>query len=312
MLTSRQFNGASLLLVISLVIPSPLAKVVDQRQHVQCDHVEPTYDKETQPGVEVGSWSVFETFSTQNHTEPNPEKSIQHPACLLLKMKLIVRHGNTTLVNIPHWAQHLNDTCNLPEDLNKYDRADNTSTPQAVHLTWNDDGTDNYTDSALTLGFSSGPQQGQHYEQWYWMSRLELETPTVSLKLRDMKVFPTPKLFAYTCKGKKMSFEVTAKVDGQEEKVFLVFQHLEIEAFRKNRFYTSVTHLKWDCQVGWPYKNIALIVNGIIILVVLVSAAFIYLRCRQWENRQRAQEQETRALLPPPIIDESLISFDII
>jgi len=308
------------LLVVCLVIPAPLAQMVDQRQHIQCDHIQPIYDKETLPGVVVGFWSVFDTFSThKTHSQPNPNLVIEHPACLLLKMKLIVRLGNTILVDVPETAQSQNDTCYQPkeEHLNKYKRADYTYTPQQVHLTWSDDDVDIYADSSLTLVFSSGPrpQQGdQHYDQWYWMSRFELQTPTVTIKLRDMKVFPTPMLFAYACKGKEITFEVMAKVNGQKEKVFLSFHHLEIEAFRENRYYTSMTHLKWDCHVGWPYNKLPLIVNGIIILIVLLAACYIYLRCRKSKNL--GTQDEKKSLLTNiskfdiPNLDMSITSFD--
>merc|ERR1712111_289996 len=334
------------LLLICMVIPAPLAQMVDQRQHVQCDDIQPIYDKETLPGAVVGFWSVFHTSSThKTHSEPNPNLVIEHPACLLVKMKLIVRLGNTTLVDVPETAQSQNDTCYLPkeEHLNKYDRADYTYTPQLVQLTWSDDDMDIYADSSLTLVFSSGPQQGigtkgpkirsrrstsyskshvfsalgqgdQRYDQWYWMSRFELQTPTVTIKLKDMKVFPTPMLFAYACKGKEITFEVMAKVNGQEEKVFLSFHHLEIEAFRENRYYTSMTHLKWDCHVGWPYNKLPLIVNGIIILIVLLAACYIYIRCRKSKNR--GTKDEKKSLLPNiskfdiPNMDMSITSFD--
>jgi len=46
------------------------------------------------------------------------------------------------------------------------------------------------------------------------MSRFKLQTPTVTIKLRDMKVFSLSMLFAYACKGKEMTLEVMTKVNG--------------------------------------------------------------------------------------------------
>jgi len=279
------------LLVIWLVIPIPasFAQMVTQAQDVQL-----LYNEETLPGVESGFWSVFDTYSTHEDAEPDPKLVIEHPACILLKTKLIVRLDNTTIVELPENAMSHNDTCYLPEEvhIDEYDGEETTYPTQSVHLTWSEDNVDNVTDSSLTAVFSSGPRQGNQscdsfcdsYDTWYWMSRFQLKTPTVTIKLTDMDVFQTPMLFAFACKGKELTFEVVGKVNGQQETLFLSFHHLEIEAFRKDRYYTSMTHLKWDCQVGWPYKNLAYIVNAIIIVVVLVSTVYTYFLCLKSKN----------------------------
>jgi len=276
------------LLVIWLVIPTTgLAQMVNQTAEDQA-----IYTPETLPGAEVGFWSIFDTYSTHEHSEPDPKLVIEHPACVLIKMKLLVKLDNTTLVDLPETATSHNNTCNLPEvvHFNEHDGEEHTYPTQSVHLTWSDDDVDNYTDSSLTAVFSSGPRQGNQsygYDKWYWMSRFQLKTPIVTIKLRDIEVFQTPMLYAYACKGKEITFEVVAKVNGQKEKVFLSFHHLEIEAFRKDRYYTSMTHLKWDCQVGWPYKTLAYIVNAINIAVVLISACYTYFRCNQTTKRSK-------------------------
>lgn len=276
------------LLVIWLVLPGRLAGPLGIQAALspsQKHLVTTIYDEEVIPKREVGFWSVYDTFATHKVSDETDTNTL-HPACLLLKMKLVVRLGNTTLVDVPSSAESQNDTCHLSEEqhFNSEDRVDYTDTPQSIHLTWNDDVDSNVT-SSLTLVMSTGPQEGnQEYDQWYWMSRFVLRTPSVIIKLKGLKVFPTPLLFAYTCKGQELTFEAAAKVEGEDKTVFISFHHFEIEAFRENRFYTSLTHLKWDCHVGWPYYHVPIIINIVISILVIVSAADIYRRCRKYNN----------------------------
>merc|ERR1719295_59677 len=124
--------------------------------------------------------------------------------------------GNTTLVDVPASAESQNDTCYLAKEqhYNNEDRADYTDTPQSIQLTWNDDL--NVVTSSLTLVMSTGPKKGNpDYDQWYWLSRFVLRTPSVTLKLKGLKVFATPMLFAFSCKGQALTFEAVAKVNGE-------------------------------------------------------------------------------------------------
>lgn len=261
---------------------------------------EVVYADETLPGDDVGFWPVFDTFSSRI-ADANKEKTDQdHPSCLLLKMKVVVTMGNETIVDVPRTAKISNDTCFLPEEdhYNEEYYVDYTFTPQSAHLTW-PEGEDGFTDSSLVMTFISGPfgQGNQGYEEWFWMSGLKVETPTVKLNLKNTRAFAAPLLFAFHCKGQTLSFKAKAMVKankedvkGQKEDVVVTFHHLEVEPFRKNRYYESMTHLKWDCHRGWPYSFVPIILMLVVVSMAILTVTGMCLRWRKWKRDNSSQE----------------------
>jgi len=80
---------------------------------------------------------------------------------------------------------------------------------------------------------------------------------------RNLKTMVVPKLFAYVC-DIPMNISMNIAIyredeNGTSTKVTetrgqLTLHDIKIELFREKRFYEDITHLKYRCNVGWPYQ----------------------------------------------------------
>jgi len=188
-------------------------------------------------------------------------------------------------------------------------------------------------DSHLTMTFRMGSDAEPRVpysedEVWIWTSRLEFETPDWRVRLDMDKLFESPRLFSFTCKGKSVSLPAVAQrlrpattpendtamnsssiVSSSEvafdsvgrssdaifQNVTLVFHHLEVEAFRNHRYYAEFTHMKWDCQRGWPYSHVPALVNLAMSVFTVIVAGHFAMRHRSWKLEQLRNEVEAAA-----------------
>ena len=80
---------------------------------------------------------------------------------------------------------------------------------------------------------------------------------------RYLNYMNVPRLFAYVCpRPFNISMDVKMKEISENEnatsrtisaKAILYLNDLRIEVFREKRFYEDITHLKYFCDLGWPY-----------------------------------------------------------
>jgi len=252
---------------------------------------EVVYGDEVSASDDVGFWVVYDTSASRLSDENKAKTDQDHPSCLLLKMKVVVSQGNDTIVDVPMTAQISNDTCYLPEEDHHNDEGyvDYTFTPQSAQLSWIDS---NGSSSSLVMTFKSGPpsQDNQGYEDWFWLSKLSIRTQIVKLDIRDMHAFAAPLLFAFRCKSQTMSLSSIAEVKGKPENVTVTFHHLEVEPFRENRYYESLTHLKWDCHNGWPYSFVPGVLLSVVMVLAIVMITDMYLSHRRWRRNNSSQE----------------------
>jgi len=263
--------------------------------------VAPTLDyvEETLASDDVGFWPVYDTDAFPTADANKTKANQDHPSCLLLKMKVVVYLGNTTIVDVPRTAKISNDTCLLPEEdhINDENYVDYTFTPQSAQLSWpGQDG----TNSSLVMTFKSGPfgQGNQGYNEWFWLSALSLKTPSVTLTVKKVRGLAAPMLFAFRCKGKALSFKATAKVNGKKKEVVVTFHHLEVEPFRTNRYYESLTHLKWDCLNGWPYSYVPALVSLLVVIMAAVVGTGMFITYRKASAAEQEEEEGTENLVP--------------
>ena len=52
---------------------------------------------------------------------------------------------------------------------------------------------------------------------------------------------------------------------------------LQVETFRKSRFTSHFTHLKFDCTRGWPYGSLLPVVVALALLALCVGVAVAFL-----------------------------------
>ena len=82
---------------------------------------------------------------------------------------------------------------------------------------------------------------------------------------RNLNYMKVPRLFAYVCpRPFNISMdvkvkEITSGISGNttsrtiSAKALLYLNDLRMEVFREKRFYEDITHLKYFCDLGWPY-----------------------------------------------------------
>ena len=52
---------------------------------------------------------------------------------------------------------------------------------------------------------------------------------------------------------------------------------MQVETFRKSRFTSHFTHLKYDCVRGWPYGRLLPVVVALALVVLCVGVAVAFL-----------------------------------
>lgn len=67
----------------------------------------------------------------------------------------------------------------------------------------------------------------------------------------------------------------------EKVQIFVVFDFLRIEAFRKDRNYAEITHLTWDCLRGWPFgKLVPKIITIFMTCFEIMICVIFYIRYR--------------------------------
>jgi len=273
------------------------------------------YSRETESKDGVGFWSVYDTLTSRHDDKEKQangdDSEIDHPACLLVKMKVVVTSAedNNVLARIPATAEGQNDTCYLMSDSQKDLAADihDFSAHQSLRLRWKEENSPLH--SSLAMGISRGSVTdlellNEGYDRWFWVSSLVIRTPKITLKLRDLHLFSAPLLFAFSCKSQAMSIRANATLTEQEivnntatttktkKGVKITFHHFEVEPFREKRYYDSLTHLKWDCHTGWPYSWVPIVVNLVTLLTVICVTTDWYFSYRRWQLKNQAGDAD--------------------
>jgi len=280
-------------------------------------------------GSNVGFWAVYSTEVLELEKSTRPQGD--HPCCLMVKMKMVVMCGDEVLDQVPERAVNANDTCSTygegEQELRLSWKSDSsaltfnssssglkdesaeeediTDDEEATEEDDDDDDDVEDDDSHLTMTLSMMPDSNPRIpypedDVWIWMSRLHFETPSWRIKLKGVKLFEAPRLFAFTCKGQTISVPAVARrldlgssgrpagQDGQGSdmvNVTLVFHHLEVEGFRDHRFYAEFTHMKWKCHYGWSHGHVPAVVNVVLVAFTLFIAVHFAMRHRNWKQR---------------------------
>ena len=132
----------------------------------------------------------------------------------------------------------------------------------------------------------------------------------------DLEMMRAPTLFAFVCK-KPLHIPMEAKVSKitddhvGKKRTSLFFSHknnsnyflgplampmivnynatlvlndVKLELFRFKRYYNDFTHLKYDCELGWPYEWVAHTI--LVIALVLAVSLFVNFTSRFLKEKQ--------------------------
>ena len=61
----------------------------------------------------------------------------------------------------------------------------------------------------------------------------------------------------------------------------LILTDVKLEVFRMKRYYNDITHLKYDCETGWPYEwvsNSILTLGFVLGFAMYLNFAVLYYR----------------------------------
>jgi len=123
----------------------------------------------------------------------------------------------------------------------------------------------------------------------------------------DLEMMRAPNLFAFVC-NKPLYIAMEAKVskittsndtpllsDGQlaiptsvDYNATLELANVKMELFRMKRYYNDFTHLKYDCDYGWPYEWVAhtiLVIALVLGVAVFVNFTSRFLKKKELDNK---------------------------
>ena len=72
--------------------------------------------------------------------------------------------------------------------------------------------------------------------------------------------------------------------------VFVISYHAMMLLLTMNRYYESLTHLKWDCHNGWPYSCVPGVLLSVVMVLAIMMITDMYLSHRRWRRNNSSQE----------------------
>ena len=107
----------------------------------------------------------------------------------------------------------------------------------------------------------------------------------------NLDLFQTPKLFAYVCKEPlNVSLPVNVSTHGVkfvESNATLQLTSVKFEAFREDRYYDDITHLKYDCINGWPHLVVEVTICSIVTILAIVTIATLLRRYKKRASKEK-------------------------
>jgi len=213
---------------------------------------------------------VYDYFNDGDSSHKQP------PSCILatFKAKLILDDGIELDI--------------LPTNLTEISTNNHTcgDQHQTLELFWDED-------SAMNLSFTRQPNS----TAFYFLDRVQLRKFSAISEDNgrmdisadsgpNLNLFKTPRFFAYVCQEPlNVSLPVNVSTHGVkfiEPKATLQLTQVKFEAFREDRYYDDITHLKYDCIRGWPYLIIEVSICSIVTILALVT---IFTLLRRYKSR---------------------------
>eukprot|EP00093_Oithona_nana_P001748 01748.XXX_657_1751_1 [CDS] Oithona nana genome sequencing. len=215
---------------------------------------------------------VYDYFNDGDSSHKQP------PSCILatFKAKLILDDG-IELDILPSnltWISTHNHTCGEEH--------------QTLELFWDED-------SSMILSFTREPNS----TAFYFLDRVQLRCKFSAISEdnfgrmdisadsgANLNLFKTPRFFAYVCQEPlNVSLPVNVSTHGVkfiEPKATLQLTQVKFEAFREDRYYDDITHLRYDCIKGWPYLVVEVTICSIVTILAIVT---IFQLLRRYKSR---------------------------
>ena len=221
---------------------------------------------------EKGLFAVFDY-----ETDEDVGKGKPPPSCIIAGMKAHLKlfhdlndeNRNSTVLKLLHNAWAKNHTCHL--------RSPHGEKRQKLKLLWKNDpimadgGLSEYRSSkfsSLTFHFGQRTEDNDEIHNFLDYVHLNMITETRQGKYRleafsqrNLNYMDVPRLFAFVC-PRPFNISMNVKVNeingnsssrSISAKALLYLNDLRVEVFREKRFYEDITHLKYFCDLGWPY-----------------------------------------------------------